>query len=640
MAKKYINKAEGTDPIVKSRNILIAAPYDVRSVVETYDDLFNKATFVFNELYVGMLVITYDTQDVYVLSKLPGSRDNEIKWAENIKWKKVGGDSVDIDLSEYAKLTDLDKYATKDNLLNFLTASDVEDFVSVNDVVNLTSGFVSQSDLDVYVKTEALVDFVKSTDIKDFVKKEDLNDFLTSSDVSDFVKVDELNAILSEEVFGKFVSKSDLDVYVKTEDILDFVTSSELDARIAAINIPEVPTNVSAFTNDAGYLTKNDLPDFLTASDVEDFVSVEELKNYVTKADITNFVSQSDLDVYVKTEDVVKKLENYATKADITNFLTANDVKDFVKVGDIADVVRTDELKQYVKTSDVVDFLTASDITDVVRTKDITDVVRTKDIADFIKESELPDFLLASDLDGYVKTEDLKGYIPTTELERLASKSDLNGYVKTSDAIAYLTASDLEGFATLDKIPTAGSFPAASNIDSSVAPVNGYATVQGVMDYVNALLEKKKDELTDPDYIYVNGVKIEDLNNLPTPTSIYQMNQYEIDKDILTNGLQVLVNKEILGFDGENDPTSQSIAYSVIFSVNIPTNYSIEIHNWDPEANRWSNAHQLMVPNPRYSTTQYGSRTYNCFVRPTNGDNYYDAVNAIAKYKIVIKKNQ
>ena len=89
MAKKYINKAEGTDPIVKSRNILIAAPYDVRSVVETYDDLFNKATFVFNELYVGMLVITYDTQDVYVLSKLPGSRDNAIKWAENIKWKKI-----------------------------------------------------------------------------------------------------------------------------------------------------------------------------------------------------------------------------------------------------------------------------------------------------------------------------------------------------------------------------------------------------------------------------------------------------------------------------------------------------------------------------------------------------------------------
>ena len=89
MAKKYINKAEGTDPIVKARIMSIPAPYDVRSVVDTYNDLFDKSTYSYSELYVGMLVITYDTQDVYVLSKLPGSRDNEIKWAENIKWKKI-----------------------------------------------------------------------------------------------------------------------------------------------------------------------------------------------------------------------------------------------------------------------------------------------------------------------------------------------------------------------------------------------------------------------------------------------------------------------------------------------------------------------------------------------------------------------
>ena len=89
MAKKYINKAEGTDPIVKARIMSIPAPYDVRSVVDTYNDLFDKSTYSYSELYVGMLVITYDTQDVYVLSKLPGSRDNAIKWAKNIKWKKI-----------------------------------------------------------------------------------------------------------------------------------------------------------------------------------------------------------------------------------------------------------------------------------------------------------------------------------------------------------------------------------------------------------------------------------------------------------------------------------------------------------------------------------------------------------------------
>ena len=94
MAKKYINKTQGTDPIISSRNMIVAAPYDVRSVVDTYNDLFDKNTYSYTELYIGMLVITYDTQDVYVLSKLPGSRDNAIKWAENIKWKKINASEI------------------------------------------------------------------------------------------------------------------------------------------------------------------------------------------------------------------------------------------------------------------------------------------------------------------------------------------------------------------------------------------------------------------------------------------------------------------------------------------------------------------------------------------------------------------
>ena len=94
MAKKYISKTQGTDPIISSRNMIVAAPYDVRSVVDTYDDLFDKSTYLYTELYIGMLVITYDTQDVYVLSKLPGSRDNAIKWKENIKWKKINASEI------------------------------------------------------------------------------------------------------------------------------------------------------------------------------------------------------------------------------------------------------------------------------------------------------------------------------------------------------------------------------------------------------------------------------------------------------------------------------------------------------------------------------------------------------------------
>ena len=629
MGKTYLNLTTGTDNITKPRNITVASPYDVRTVVDTADDLYNKTTFGYSSLYIGMMVITYDTQDVYILSKLPNSRDNEIKWRENIQWKKVGS----IDLSEYAKLTDLDRYATKDSLLNFLTASDVEDFVSVNDVVNLTSEFVSQSDLDVYVKTEDLVDFVKSEDIKDFAKKEDLNDFLTSSDVLDFVKVDELNTILSEEVFSKFVSQSDLDVYVKTEDLVDFVTSSELDSRIAAIDIPEVPTNVSAFTNDAGYLT---------SSDVDDFVSVEELKNYATKEDIVNFVSQSDLEVYAKVVDVVELLEkeDYAKKGDLKDFLTGSDVEDFVKISDIADVVRVDDLDLYVKAEDAIEFLTASDLDGYLKVSELpTNVSAFTNDAGYLTDADLPDFLLASDLDGYVKTEDLESYIPKTELDKLATKSDLNGYVRTEDAVEFLTASDLDGFATIDKIPTAGSFP--ETVDSPTTTSNGFATVQDVMDYVNALLEKKKES----DYFYINAIKYTGSEN---PTPIYQMNCYEIGEEVELNtynpaytgtgfAIEVKCDTEVYGFYDQNDPSVT--IYAEVLTIDIPDGYTLEVHGCDESGNYFI-ATEPMKVNYKGATKQYGSKTYNSYARSISdpyGDGR-DLITGSARYLIIIKK--
>ena len=629
MGKTYLNLTTGTDNITKPRNITVAAPYDVRTVVDTADDLYNKTTFGYSSLYIGMMVITYDTQDVYILSKLPNSRDNEIKWRENIQWKKVGS----IDLSEYAKLTDLDRYATKDSLLNFLTASDVEDFVSVNDVANLTSEFVSQSDLDVYVKTEDLVDFVKSEDIKDFAKKEDLNDFLTSSDVLDFVKVDELNTILSEEVFSKFVSQSDLDVYVKTEDLVDFVTSSELDSRIAAIDIPEVPTNVSAFTNDAGYLT---------SSDVDDFVSVEELKNYATKEDIVNFVSQSDLEVYAKVVDVVELLEkeDYAKKGDLKDFLTGSDVEDFVKISDIADVVRVDDLDLYVKAEDAIEFLTASDLDGYLKVSELpTNVSAFTNDAGYLTDADLPDFLLASDLDGYVKTEDLESYIPKTELDKLATKSDLNGYVRTEDAVEFLTASDLDGFATIDKIPTAGSFP--ETVDSPTTTSNGFATVQDVMDYVNALLEKKKES----DYFYINAIKYTGSEN---PTPIYQMNCYEIGEEVELStynpaytgtgfAIEVKCDTEVYGFYDQNDPSVT--IYAEVLTIDIPDGYTLEVHGCDESGNYFI-ATEPMKVNYKGATKQYGSKTYNSYARSISdpyGDGR-DLITGSARYLIIIKK--
>jgi hypothetical protein len=152
MAKKYINKTEGTDPIVKARIMSIPAPYDVRGVVDTYDDLFDKSTYSYTELYVGMLVITYDTQDVYVLSKLPGSRDSATKWAENIQWKKVN--VSDISPENYLDYYEQKLGARVVDTFDELTSSNLESpFVGMFGVVKVSGESESEDESGLYVLT-------------------------------------------------------------------------------------------------------------------------------------------------------------------------------------------------------------------------------------------------------------------------------------------------------------------------------------------------------------------------------------------------------------------------------------------------------------------------------------------------------
>ena len=218
-----------------------------------------------------------------------------------------------------------------------------------------------------------------------------------------------------------------------------------------------------------------------------------------------------------------------------------------------------------------------------------------------------------------------------------------NGFVGTETA--WLESLKGEGLSQADKdlissIPSdfsTGSFP--ENVDDESAQSEGYAKVQDVMKYVNALIQKKKDELAPSgeikDYLYVNGVSYTDDNNLPTPGTIYDMNCYEISDVLISDGLKVYVGPEILGFD-EGDPTTT--IYSEVFSVDVPTGYSIEVHNWDSDNNKWFDAVQPMMSNPKQTTKLYGGKTYNCFVRKLD-DNFNDALPVNVRYKIIINKN-
>ena len=87
-------------------------------------------------------------------------------------------------------------------------------------------------------------------------------------------------------------------------------------------SIPTVPTNVSAFTNDAGYLTQNDIAnkqDKLTAGEN---ITIE--NNVISSTGGTQIQSdwnQTDVEAvdYIKNKPTIPDMTNYYTKQEIDN---------------------------------------------------------------------------------------------------------------------------------------------------------------------------------------------------------------------------------------------------------------------------------------------------------------------------------
>ena len=145
------------------------------------------------------------------------------------------------------------------------------------------------------------------------------------------------------------------------------------------------------------------------------------------------------------------------------------------------------------------------------------------------------------------------------------------------DAIKDLGASDVE----------TGKFPVVdldTPTDPTKADLDGLATVQDVMNYVNALIEKKKGELgpVEPGipYLYTNGYRRDDTAiELTDP-----LNEYEIVLD--SNGEFVIEllhkNEEDGNYDTE-DPTGSY--YGTYFKVIVPNGYTVKTYLWDDTAN-------------------------------------------------------
>ena len=201
-----------------------------------------------------------------------------------------------------------------------------------------------------------------------------------------------------------------------------------------------------------------------------------------------------------------------------------------------------------------------------------------------------------------------------------------NGFVGTeAEWLESLKGEGLsaEDKAKIDSIPSdlsTGSFPESSTVDSPTATSNGFATVQDVMDYVNALIEKKKDELAPVEpgtpYLYTNGYRVGDTAIGLTDT----LNRYEI---VLNENsefeIELLHKNEEDGYYDTEDPTGSY--YGTYFKVIVPNGYSVKTYLWDESSNPPAyKSDDTSVTDPAYSLIAED-------VTPDNTTYYYkDAV--------------
>jgi hypothetical protein len=100
-------------------------------------------------------------------------------------------------------------------------------------------------------------------------------------------------------------------------DLSDYATKKFVYDEIANIDIPEVPTNVSAFENDAKYLTADNLTEYATKSATRKFVEEEISK--INIPEVPTKVSAFENDANYLTEH--QSLDNYYTKGEVDKMI-------------------------------------------------------------------------------------------------------------------------------------------------------------------------------------------------------------------------------------------------------------------------------------------------------------------------------
>ena len=465
--------------------------------------------------------------------------------------------------------TDLSKYATIEYVEAEIAATDTKNREEA------IAAFASKDDIKDFITLETVNEqgFLKEhQSLEDYAKKSDLPVVPTKvseleNDANYLTEHQSLEAYATKEevttTLASYAEKSALvgfasEEYVKTEiakaqlddkevDLTGYAKESfvtdEIKKAVDNVVIPEIPTNVSAFTNDAGYITLADVPeaDLSGKADVEhthaEYANVDHTHENVYAAkehEHTQYLTEhQSLEDYAKKSD----LPDMATKADKehshSEYLTEHqdisgkaDVDhkhdDLYEAKGAAEAIKNELLDGAGEAYDTLKELGALIETNKDALKALQEIATgkadkehthaeyalSKDLAELATKTEIPTttsqltndsgYITAEELPtDYLVAEDLAEYAKSEAITDMATKTWVaaQGYITNVDGKAdvehshkeYLTAEALVGYSKFS-----GSYNDLS--DKPVIPsIEGLATTEYV-DNAVSVIENKADK--------------------------------------------------------------------------------------------------------------------------------------------------
>lgn len=385
------------------------------------------------------------------------------------------------------------------------------------------------------------------------------------------IKADMAN--LNPDEVGKKIKTLETKVNNAAKNAQNAQTAAQTAAQAAQTAANQVSKKADKTYVDNNFAKKSDIPD-ISGKANKSYVD----NNFVKKTDITGYATEQWVEGkgYLTSADIpeIPDLSEYATKQDLNNLDLFS--------GDYNDLSNKPELFSG-SYNDLTDKPTIPEIPENVSafTNDAGYLTEHQDISGKADKTDLNG--LASQEwvseQGYLTAQNISGKADITYVdETFAVKDDIPEVPKNVSAFnndaGYLTEVEV------------GTFPSGEDIEEPTTDADGYAKVQDIMDYVNALIEKKKDELAPgdtKDYLYTNGyVRGESAIELTDPVNSYEIILDEQGKF----ELELLHKDEEDGWYDVDDPVGSSF-YGNYFKVILPNAYEVKTYLWDPTQNNY-----------------------------------------------------